>query len=207
MVIQGEPGSGRTHLMRAMGSAALDRGYTVVGCEEPLALDPTTRTSDLARALSAILGRNPPALAETRPRWARLLGEVKAALGEERDLVEQFAQGPLLIAVDGYAPSSSLERWLLGPMLDWLAGADTDLVVVLVDREERVAKAREKADLVLPIGVLDPAELADYFSGLAGSVSPPLTADEIESYAEASRDPAMFAALDIVLRNTVRGVR
>lgn len=208
LVIQGEPGSGRTHLMRSFGAHAKERGYVVVGCDEELPIESTTQIADLSRALGAVLGLDAAETREVAGFWASVVHEFKTGLTEERDLLAILDEGPLLVGIDGYAPSPGLERWMLGSLLTSMKKAEHGLVLVLVDRDERMARAREKADLVFSVGPLDREELQEYFTSLSDSLDTPLSALEVERYSEASAtDPTVFEALDIVLQATARGAR
>jgi hypothetical protein len=206
LLIQGEPGSGRTHLLGSFGVHAKDQGYRVAGCSEQLPIESTTQISDITRALTALL--------EVETRVADVGHDASSLLheglhedeDEENHLYAVLEQaGSLLIGVDGYSPSSDLEKWIRGSLLGWIKEAKSSVVLVLVDRPERLEGIREKADLVLALGALDRDELREHFTSVSASLEPPLSSDEVESYTEAaSADPNIFRALNTVLLATAQ---
>lgn len=206
LLIQGEPGSGRTHLLRSFGVHAQGQGYRVAGCFEQLPIESTTQVSDITRALGALLGVETRATDEARGFWSSLVDGFKEAYHEENDLYAVLEQaGDLLIGVDGYSPNSKIEQWIRGPLLTWMKEAEASVVLVIVDRRERLEGIREKADLVLDLGPLDRDELRQHFGSICTSLEPPLSSDEVESYTEAaSADPNTFRALNTVLLATAQ---
>jgi len=204
LLIQGEPGSGRTHLLRSFGDHAKDQGYRVAGCFEQLPIESTTQISDITRALGALLGVETRTAGEAHGFWSAVVEGFKEAYNEENDLYEVLEQaGDLLIGIDGYSPSSKLEQWIRSQLLNWIKAAEASVVLVIVDRPERLEGMRERADLVFELGALDRDELREHFSTVSASLEPPLSNDEVESYTEAAaEDPNIFRALDIVLHAT-----
>lgn len=200
VLIQGEPGSGRTHLLRSFGVHAKEQGHRVAGCFEQLPIEATTQVSDITRALAALL--------DVETRVADADQGASSSLDEDDDeekhlyaVLEQA--GSLLIGVDGYSPSPEIEDWILGSLLSWIKEAESSVVLVLVDRPERLEGVREKADLVLTLGPLDRDELRQHFGSICTSLEPPLSSDEVECYTEAaSADPNIFRALNTVLLAT-----
>jgi hypothetical protein len=204
LVIQGEPGSGRTHLLRSFGEHAQGQGFVVAGCFEQLPIESTTQVSDISRALAALLGVETRGPREAHGVLSGFFEGIKVGYHEERDLHTILNRpGRLLIGIDGYLPSRRMEQWILGPFLTWIKGIDRSIVLVIVDRAERLVTVRESADLILTLGALHRDELRQYFTAISQSLEPPLAHEEIECYTEASSgDPTIFSALDTVLLAT-----
>lgn len=209
LLIQGEPGSGRTHLLRGFGEHAKGQGYRVAGCFEQLPIESTTQVSDITRALAALLGVETRGSGEALGWWSALVEVFREAIHEGNDLYAVLEQpGDLLIGIDGYSPTPQIEQWIGGALLSWIKETKAAVVLVIVDRQERLEGIREKADLVLALGALDRDELRQHFTTVSALLEPPLSSDEVESYTEAaSADPSIFGALDTVLLATMRGGR
>lgn len=70
VIISGEPGIGRSHLLRALAEWSHTLGYKTVGWPVPIALDTTTTLTDIRRALAALLSdetAQDPQLGATEP--------------------------------------------------------------------------------------------------------------------------------------------
>jgi hypothetical protein len=200
LLLSGTPGSGRTHLMRRLGNEAREAGFKVAGCEEPLPIDATTRMGDVSRALVAVLGET------TRPPRvgglvAGVLRPVTDRMREERSLFSAIeAASPVFIGVDGYAPGPVVQAWVETRLLPHIRRQADPVLMVLVDRPDRVAPLAELADGAFELGDLDEDEVREHLRDVSDGLVPALSEDELASYtAAAVKDPSCLRALDRVL--------
>jgi hypothetical protein len=205
IVIEGEPGSGRSHLLGHLGAYAAENGYRVAGCDGQLVIERTTQISDVYRALGAVLEVPTRMPGEPQGILSSIVETLKAAYTDERgvrDVIEQV--GDVLIGIDGFAPSDRIDEWFRQRLLPWIGESHSTVVIAVVDRPERLGGIRPHADLVVTLETLDLDELREYFGQLAATVDPPLSADEIDCYTEASADPSVFSALDTLVHAVAR---
>jgi hypothetical protein len=207
ILIAGVAGSGRTHLLRSFGQAATEAGFRAAGFDpdEPLVIEPTTKLTDVRRALAGVLGEtmtDPPG-ASTPP--LALVRRILRTMGDSlKDEEEVFAlidsRAPLVIGVDGYEPSGTLGLWVASRLVPHIRETAKPVVLVLVDRPERLAPLREIADTVVEVGPLDLQAVADHLRDSTRDALRPLSEDEVTAYSEAAADdPALLRAFDSVL--------
>ncbi len=201
IMLAGRPGSGRTHLLRRLGDSAREAGYTVAGCEEQLPIDPTTRVSDVRRALAAVLGGSDEQASVARS------GLIATAIKPFTDLVRDEravfatldAAAPTFVGIDGYDPSPSVRRFIEGRLLPRNKKGAKPIVFVIVDRPERLTRIHEMADEFHELGDLDELEVRGHLTALSDEMRSPLTEQELDTYtAAATKDPSCLRALNRV---------
>ena len=209
IVLSGPAGSGRTHLVRRFGALAAQQGYSSVGVDEPLSLEPTTRLNDVRRTLSALLGT------AEQDASGPLDGHVKAQASRVRRLISAVSErfdddgsmltllsehAPLLVAVDGYEPSPMLGLWVTTRLVPYLRTTSQPVLLVVVDRPERVEPLRDLAVLWLELGGLDVGAVSEHLRSSTLDMVNPLEPAELTAYAAAAaKDPSLLRALDGVL--------
>jgi hypothetical protein len=206
VLIHGAPGVGRTHLMKAFGAAAReDRGYRVMGCDIPIPIEVTTQLRDIHRVVTSQLDGSPePEPAGPVPGVSGRLSKVVKGARETWRLEGALLQtlrgtAPVMIAVDGYAPSPAMEDWLVTRLLPAIRDLAPPVVIVVVDRTESVETLRQSALLSLELGSLDESEVAAHLQESTTHLSPPLSPAEVTAYAAATAgDPALVRAFDRV---------
>jgi len=194
ILIAGLPGSGRTHLLRAVGEAATTLGYTVIGSDEPVALEPTVRLSDLRRMLVALVGGSDESKAgsEQGKVTGRLRGALDAAAkrtGDEHAVFELLeAAVPVVLAIDGFAPSATLTTWFIDRLMPHILALPPPIVVLVADQLESMAALRNDAAEVIELGPLDHEVVGRHFRAVGADLQPPLSDDELAAYCAAVTD-------------------
>ena len=206
VLIHGAPGVGRTHVMKAFGAAAkADHGYRVMGCDVPIPIEVTTQLKDIHRVITSQLdGTAEPQTTGPVPGVSSRLSKVVRGAREtwrlEAALVQTLRDiAPVMIAVDGYAPSTAMAAWLQLRLVPSIRDLAPPVVLVVVDRTESVEPLRPSALLSLELGSLDESEVAAHLQESTTHLSPPLSPEEVAAYAAATaHDPALVRAFDRV---------
>jgi hypothetical protein len=206
ILIAGRPGSGRTHLLRAVGEAATTLGYTVIGRDEPVALEPTTRLSDLQRMLAALVGRSNESEAESEQgkvtgRLGEVLDTAAKHAGDERAVFELLeAAVPVVLAIDGFAPSATMATWFASRLMPYILALPLPIVVLVADQLESMTALRNAAAEVIELGPLDHEEVGRRLRAVGADLEPPLSDDELAVYcAAAADDLSLLTPLEEVL--------
>ena len=206
ILIAGLPGSGRTHLLRAVGDAAVTLGYTVTGCDDPITLEPTTMLSDIRRILAALLGAGDESLAGSDQAMAtgrlrEVPDKVAERMGDERAVFELLnAATPVVLAIDGFAPSATLSKWFVDRLMPHVLASPAPIVVLVADQLESTAALRDAAAEVIELGPLDRDAVCRHFRSVGLGMRPPLSDDELAAYCAATADDlSLLTPLEEVL--------
>jgi len=193
-VIAGPAGSGRTHLLRHVAVSAKELGYRVLrGTDtEPTAIEPSTTVTDILRRLHSLAVSEPQdgTRSSATPLTTEVTPQEHCQIAE---LLEQMA--PVLVAVDGYRPSSTLESWLTCQLIPHLRSSGGRVAIVVADRAEPLRRLSELADQVFALGPLEPEEVRAHLTNASAKLSPPLTSEELARYVDSATQPAVLSAL------------
>jgi hypothetical protein len=215
VVITGAAGSGRTHLLREFGRYAAEQGVRTIGVDpdEPLVIEPTTRLNDVRRTLTALIADDETAVddavgeAPSEPLVKRFINAVSERFGDDQAVMSMISDNaPLVIGVDGYEPSPSLSAWVLTRLLGQLRATDQPVMLIVVDRPDRVAGLASHADLHLELAQLEVDAIAEHLRATTSDATHPLEHEEIAAYAAAaSQTPQLLNAFVGVLAWLPRG--
>lgn len=204
LVITGQPGSGRSHMIAHLRDAAAELGYRCIGVDEELVVDRTTTVSDVLRVLRALVGDPLPALADPAtalsPGWReKVRGLVDRVLDIARVEREVFAEleqsAPLLMAVEGYSPNPLFGEWVRTRLIPELRETGTEVVLVVAGVEATVSGLLPLADASVRLGPLDIDEVRTYLAQRAATLRPPLSDGELGAYsAAAAQQPGHLSA-------------
>lgn len=206
ILLAGLPGSGRTHLLRAVGEAATTLGYTVIGRDEPVTLEPTTRLSDLRRMLAALVGGSDESRAGSEQgkvtgRLSEVLDTGAKHTGDEPAVFELLeAAVPVVLAIDGFAPSVTLTKWFIDRLMPHVLASPPPIVVLIADQLESMAALRNDAAEVVELGPLDHEAVGRHLRAVGADLQPPLSDGELAAYcAAATDDLSLLTPLEEVL--------
>lgn len=181
VLIVGQLGTGRTHLLRAAGDAARDLGFTVIGSDEPMAIDPTMRARDIRRILGAMLGDDH--------------GSGKQTV---LDFLDQAA--PAVLLIDGLAPSAKLSTWFTRRLVPHVLASSVPVIIIVADQLKPMAALSRLATDVIEIGPLDRDAVARHLREVGADLRPPLSDEEVAAYCDAiCQDVGLLSPLGKVL--------
>jgi len=184
VLIAGQPGTGRSYLLRAVGDAARDLGFTVIGSNEPMAIDPTMKVRDVRRILAAMLGD----------------GDVGGGSGKQAvfDFLDQAA--PAVLLIDGLMPSTKLSTWFTKHLIPHVLASCGPVIVFVADQLKPMAALCDLAADVIEIGPLDRDAVARHLREAGADLRPPLSDEEVAAYCDAvTQDVGLLTPLDMVL--------
>jgi hypothetical protein len=234
LLVCGDPGSGRSHLLAALKGVAVERGFQCIGVDEHFFVGPATTTNDVLRVLEATIGdqktpgpddegsvpessTNDARTGPGKPSgWAGAVaafatgavGLLRRTVVESRIVSILADAGPLMLAIDGYSPSPAFDQFMVERLVPALRSPDRPVVIVVSGSLESTKRLREVADVVEDLGPLNVDEVRTHFEALSGGVTPSVSADELAAYAAAaSESPSLldaFARVFAVLAVTRR---
>ncbi|AHG91678.1 hypothetical protein J421_4141 [Gemmatirosa kalamazoonensis] len=180
-------GMGQTTFLGALATAATDEGWRVVH-------------ADADGEFTVARDTRPDAFAK-RLRDALDVAEPSAITGGTRDFaVDASTQRPVqdpvlealrehrdrwLLLLDGFRPSPTFAAWFRDTFVGDLL-AHGRAAVVVADTDSALEPFATLPHERVTLGALDRDEVRDLFRALAPTTEPPLTAEEIEQYTEAS---------------------
>jgi nucleoside-triphosphatase THEP1 len=205
VLVVGQPGTGRTHLLRALAEAAPELGYTVIGRDEPLDIDSTMKLNDFRRILTAMTGTDKETSARATPAAGgairkMVVNAVETARDERAvfDLLDRAA--PAVLLVDGFAPSIRLLTWLVGRLIPHVRGGSGPVIIIVADQPEQLARLRDVADDVIEIGPIDRDAVDRHLREVGAALKLPLSDDEVTAYCDAiAKDIGLLTPLTSVL--------
>jgi hypothetical protein len=216
IVVRGEAGSGRTHLLQHVAPAAEELGYRVlIGTDaDPVTIVPSTTMADVRRRLRAmkemgtavattVNGRDGKAEPrEAKGALRRGLDWATSKLDVDREISALLRQlAPLLVAIDGFRPGGAFRFWFTNIFIPRVRAADQQVALVIAGGPEDLGSLADVTDLPVSLGPLDDAEVRAHLSRAAEGFAPPLTPEELEKYVTVATDqPAVFSALSTVFR-------
>ena len=214
IVVAGGAGSGRTNLLQHLVRSAGERGYRVLSGTDadPVAISPTTTLADVRQRLAAMAGvsaadaaddREPsltPARRGVAGALRRGFDRVVSQASETLEIAHLLGQlAPLVVAIDGFEPSSSFSLWFTGMLIPRLRLLDRQVALIITGGPETLRLLGSLADLAIMLGPLNADEVRASLLDAASAFKDPLTTEEIDRYvAAAAAEPAVFSALSTV---------
>jgi hypothetical protein len=212
LVVAGEPGSGRSHVLRRFGAEAAEHGYRTVGCVDSYGVEKTTKFADLVRMLASMLaelGLPEPdrAVVHERSRWQSLLRSANAAAQFERQVFSMLRDAaPIVAAIDGYAPSPVVDLWFATRLIPRITAAELPVVLVITGQRAPLQRISGAASETFELGPLDEAEVIEHLSTVGAGVRPSLTEAELAGYYQKiAGDPRVLRGLSTVLSAVAEG--
>jgi AAA ATPase-like protein len=216
LVISGDPGTGRSHLLAALQAVANESGFRSIGVDEQFFVGPATTTSDVLRVLEATLEDRAgvereddgPTAGSEQPtsKAGGLAGAVSSFATRTVDLLRRSVvetriftildhAAPLMLAVDGYSASTAFDHFMVGRLVPALRSRKVPVVIVVTGSAESTKNLSASADLVEALGPLDVDEVRTHFEALASNIVPAVTDAELDAYATAaSKAPSLLDA-------------
>jgi hypothetical protein len=200
-LIEGPPGSGRSHLIGVLGKAAAELGYLCLGTYEPLVLDGTTTLTDVNRVLSALAKTEAASTSLSTSPAAN--GIVRKLLNAWRDDGEVLAllrgAAPVLVAIEGYAPSPTLKTWFTARLVPDIRQRTPPIVLVVSDRADALTDLRPLAQHSVTLGPLDRTEVNAFLTSVFAGAVPDVGDPELNAYCDAvTTDPGLLSAFETV---------
>jgi hypothetical protein len=206
VLLCGDPGMGKTELLREFELRALALGWEVLGGEatERLPIDPSTTERTLRERVLAAL---PDPIEPEPPRRSRVVSDPHLpALTRERveegppdPFVDDLSRAaPLLLVIDDYRPSPPFADWFENRFLAGVKAADAAIVVTVAQRPG----ARPLEDLathVLNLEQLDPELVRQELAGVLALLDPPVSPEEEDAYVREANTPVQLDGLLRVL--------
>ena len=216
VVLCGPSGSGKSTLLVDLGRRAVAHGWEVAGCGAggPLTIGPRTREREVRDAV--LMGTRDRACdddhRESRARTlatARRSGEFTIGLhaGTSDPVVVELARrAPLLVLIDGYRPRPSLAAWFEHGFLSGVLACGEPVVVAVAQRPGD-SQLETLATDVVELGHISTDQARAVLGEIAPLLDPPLSARELEAYAQEARTPLLLSSLVRVLALAARGAR
>jgi hypothetical protein len=181
-------------------------GYTVIGCDEPVTLEPTTRLSDLGRMVTASLGGSDESKAgseqgKVTTRLSKVL-DTPAEHTEDQLAVFEVLEAavPVVLAIDGCAPSATLTAWFVDRLMPHVLASPPPIIVLVADQLESMAALRNAAAEVIDLGPPDREAIGRHLRAVGAGLRPLLSDDELAAYcAAATDDLSLLTPLEEVL--------
>ena len=206
VVVAGGVGSGRSHLVRRFGAECEGRGFRVVGTDEVFDIERSSTLADIRRMLAAALGIDTVSTAAAAPDGIvrKAVTDLVRFMSDESAIYRALRDAaPLLFVIDGYDPTPAVSRWLTTFLIPRIRRGDEQVILVITGVPDTVAGLRSQADLSLPLGPLNRDEVAQHLNSLGQTLSPPLSAEEIDGYCNAAvADASVLKWLRIVFTAT-----
>ncbi len=206
--ISGEPGLGKSALVRAFTGACRASGWTVAA---PAAADPplvgprTTREQFLTRVAQLVLsfpdpgrlGQSSapiPAVESGTQRERRLQPEVQ--------MLARFA--PAVLLIEDFHGDQRFAGWFARNFLADVLDSGRPLVVLLTGRPANL-ESLQHLGLNVSLGNLDKTRVRAYLEGLSRDLRPPLVPTELDSYVtKGAASPSLLTSLAVVLSEAER---
>lgn len=189
---------GKTTLLETWGRCAAALGWEVAGGDacHRLTVIPVTEEREFRAALLAATCET-----DAGARGVRARATVSAPPARRRapaPLLDELARrAPFLVLLDDYLPNPQFAEWFEYGFLPELRRCDAAVVFGVAARAAPCLSQR--ADRVVALGKLEPADVRAALASLEGSLRPPLAPDELEVYAKEARVPAVLDSLMRVL--------
>jgi nucleoside-triphosphatase THEP1 len=193
VLVAGPPGSGRTTLLVAIAVAARELGYSVIGGQEAVTVDRTTRSSDLRRIVTSMLGATAEPVTKSQPSapsFLRLIvGFLFRRASEERAILRLLeARAPTILAIDGYAPSRGMSAWFANRLLPRVLRSAAPVLVLVADNLESMTDLRESATDTIELQPVSRDAVEEHLRAAGADLRPPLSGSELAGYCDAVAD-------------------
>lgn len=204
VLIAGPPGIGRTTLLTAVASAGRELGYSVIGGQDAVPMDQTTRPSDLQRIVASVLGVTATAPAKSEPTsrgFGRRLADLFGLASSENAILSMLkARAPAILAIDGYAPSRVMSRWFTDKLIPGVLRSGAPILVLIADQIESMAPLRGAATDVIKLQPVSREAVEAHLRAAGHGLQPPLSDGELAAYCDAvENDLSLLTPLHEVL--------
>ncbi|MEO7287683.1 MAG: hypothetical protein ABI140_12240, partial [Jatrophihabitantaceae bacterium] len=156
----------------------------------------------LAALLDAERGPTAPEPAE-HGRWLRqLLDTLSTAAQPEREVFGMLSEAaPIVVGIDGYTPSSTLDLWFATRLIPRVRSATQPTILVITGQRAALATLEPVATETLELGPLDRAEVIAHLSAVGAGLAPPITEAELSGYYQSiAEDPRLLRGLTMVFK-------
>jgi hypothetical protein len=194
VTLAGDPGMGKTTLVRAFSARCQDRGWTVLARslgEDPI-VDPQVTVEQFSARLRNLLDRGTDVAATTSPAPAgqRLLPVVKRLR----------VRAPALLVIEDFRADLRFMRWFERRFLADVAASDARLCVLVTGRKPDLGDLVAHAARTIELGPLHRRAVRAHFVRIGSRLRHPLEPNELEAYVRsATRAPAVLASLTALL--------
>ena len=106
---------------------------------------------------------------------------------------------PVVVAVEGYAPSVTLNAWFTARLLPDTRQRNGPIVVIVADRADALTDLRPLAQHSVTLGPLDRTEVSAFLASIFAGAVPDVGDQELTAYCEAvTTDPGLLSAFETV---------
>jgi RecA/RadA recombinase len=188
--VSGEPGMGKSELLKELSLRASALGWAVAGGEDArrLAIAPSTSEREFRRT---VLAASPPPPKEVHESG---LHRTPPKHRIEPLVDELSRRAPLLALIDDYRPSPTFAHWFESRFLADVKASDAAVVVTVAQRPGG-RPLQEVASDVVALGPLDPELVREELGELLPLLEPPADEAEISTYVSAAKSPLILDAL------------
>jgi hypothetical protein len=203
VVLTGAPGMGKTTLLETWAGRATALGWEVAGGDACRRLAVTPSTDERGFRAALLAARSEPDGA----RRARARATVSAPPARQRaldPLLNELARrAPVMVALDDYYPNPQFAEWFEDGFLPELRSCGAAVVIGVAVRASHCLA--DRADRVVALERLTPADVTAALASLGDSLRPPLAPHELEAYAKDACVPAVLDSLMRVLKLEIAG--
>ncbi|MEK6336721.1 MAG: ATP-binding protein [Acidobacteriota bacterium] len=205
VVLTGEPGMGKTSLLRKFRELGDEAGWNTAQLPSSVLRDVETTPDSFSNQLQTLL--SVPTGRSFIEKPSKPLVDPTTGQPLLLPIVERLrALAPFLLLIDGYQPGSELAEWFHTIFVNDVRRSSATIVIVLAARPDGAIKITPFADQIIPLGPLDQNSIREHFEELGRQIDPPMKDREIQEYIEAAKEDAeMLDSLTRVLRLALPG--
>lgn len=214
VIVRADRGAGRKAFLDEVAEQAAGTHWTVGwrDADGQLAIGPfvtAARFGDRVSRMIDTAGSGASLHRAHSPRAALLRADPSdveyGAIELGRGLLDVLAEHePVLLVVDGYAPTSAFARWF-GDLVAAIRRRDMRVAIVLGVAKDTGGELLPDGGETVELDRLDVTAIAEHFASLAVGIDPPLSDEELAYYASAAeRLPERIGAFGRLLEAAAR---
>jgi hypothetical protein len=217
VVVAGQPGTGKTGLLRAFGERAASKGWKTIPGEEswPMVVTPEMTDVDfreqILRGLGVLTeeGFTTEAMYPSAVQVGSYATEKAFKPTSTTALLNPIVKtcismAPLAILIDGYRPNHRFEHWFSAIFLNDMLQSDASIITVIADVPKEVDRLTKlDGSVVFTTGTLKSKDIRERFRMMDAEFSLELEESELDYYVRVVREkPDRFHSLARLLELT-----
>jgi len=205
LLVTGQPGSGRTTLLVTLAAVGPELGYSVIGGQDAVTVDRTTRSSDLRRIVASAPGAAAQVPAEGKPQGRSFLRRIadlftRPASDEKAITRTLEAMAPAILVVDGYTPSRQMSWWFADRLVPRILRSGSPILVVVADTPDSTTALRGAATETIELRPVSREAVEEQLRAAGHGLEPPVSGSELAAYCEAvTNDLSLLKPLEKIL--------